>query len=144
LTTLLLLPMKKNIIYLSIIFIFLGCQKKDTVDVKLDPRYETPQRLIQTYWQALYEQRYKDAMMCFTDFREEEFDIKELIPMAEMDSLWIDSIVFLKTETDRAEIHYLVSYIFKDEKQPRTIFTGDKLRLTKDGWKIYDVLIPKQ
>jgi hypothetical protein len=128
-----------------LLFLFLCCTNKDEPAEKpLNPLYETPQKSIETYWNALFEKRYKDAMACFVDFEEEEFDINELIPIPDMDSLWIDSVFFLEMRDDKAEIHYFVSFILTEDEDIKTIITGDKLKLTDDGWKISDVVIPTQ
>jgi len=133
---------KKILIVLSL---FLICSNKDKAERTVsNPLYETPQKLIETYWSALSDKRYKDAMKCFNDFEEDEFDINELIPMPDMDSLWIDSIFFLKIKNKDAEIHYFVSFTLKDNEEIKTIITGDKLKLTSEGWKISDVVIPTQ
>lgn len=124
-------------------FLFSLCSNKDKTEEKtLNPLYETPQKLINTYWTALFDKRYKDAMKCFIDFEEEEFNVNELIPMPDMDSLWIDSIFFLEIKNNDAEIHYFVSFTLKNYEEIKTIITGDKLKLTSEGWKISDVVIP--
>lgn len=133
----------KNIFILF--FLFLLCSNRDKAEEKdLNPLYETPQKLISTYWTALFDKRYKDAMKCFIDFEEEKFNVNELIPMPDMDSLWIDSIIFLKINNKDAEIHYLVSFTIEENEEIKTIITGDKLKLTSEGWKITDVVIPTQ
>ncbi len=83
-------------------------------------------------------------MMCMFDFQKEDFDSTELFPMPDMDTLWIDSIVLLKIDKKQAEIHYLVGFRLKADSTEKLILTGDKLKLTKEGWKISDVIIPKQ
>ena len=129
--------------FLLIILLILFCQKKESTIITLNPKYETPQKLIETYWRALFEERYKDALMCFVNFREADFNTKELFPIPDMDSLWIDSIISLKIDNDQAEIYYMVAFIYGGEKQERAIITGDKLKLTKEGWKISDPIVPR-
>lgn len=129
--------------FFILLFLFLICSNKNQEEKKaFNPLYETPQKLIDTYWKALFDKRYKDAMKCFIDFKEDEFDINELMPMPDMDSLWIDSIFFLEIKNNDAEIHYFVSFTLTDYEETKTIITGDKLKLTSEGWKISDVVIP--
>lgn len=118
--------------------------KKDVQRVKIESDYLTPEKTIETYWNALSKRDYISALECFTGFSREKYNENEVFPVSSnIDSIVLDSILTVEYKNKKnAEIVYKI-VIFKKGKS-RFILTGDKLVLTRKGWKIEDVFIPNK
>ena len=116
----------------------------DSQGVKINPKYSTPERTIENYWKALNDRNYICALECFTGFTAEKYNKDDVFPVSKnIDSIRVDTILSLIYKNKKnAEISYKVS-IFKNQSS-RSILTGDRLILTKEGWKIKDVFVPSK
>ena len=110
---------------------------------KIEPEFATPQKTIEYYWENLANNDYQKALTCFTDYSPENYNKKDILPLPDIDSLKVDSIIKIKKEGKKQVVlYYRVSFYSKRQKLTKTIITGDRLILTDSGWKIKDVLIP--
>ncbi len=121
--------------------LYLCCQNRVE---KLDPQFTTPESTIRYYWAQLAKRDYKKALSCFENFSEQYYNEKEIFPIPEsVDSLEVDSIIYVKYKGKKAEIKYKITYFSKYHSVKKFFYSGDILVLTKTGWKIRDVFIPK-
>jgi len=125
---------------LSLLFIF--CQNSTVQDMDIDPNLAQPETTIRHYWAQLAKHNYREALKCFVDFSGDQYSEADVFPLPELDSLRIDSIVSIKIAGKNAEIHYRIAIFSSVTKLKLHIFSGDKLVLTKNGWKIKDVIVP--
>ncbi len=124
-----------------LVLFFLFCRESKKIET-IEPHFSTPESTIVYYWKSLSKRDYKNALMCFLDFSEKHYNEKDIFPVPEyVDSLKVDSIIYLMIKGNKAEIHYKVA-LYRDTL--KTIFkSGDRLIMSKIGWKIKDVIIPK-
>lgn len=110
----------------------------------IDPRFETPEKTLSTYWTYLKNKDYKNALGCFSGFKDSYYDSSLIYPLPDVESLSVDSFIQYK-EISKKEviIFYRVKFFSKLNKTWKSYTTGDKLVFTKTGWKIKDVIIPK-
>ncbi len=107
--------------------------------------FSHPESTIRHYWRQLIKKDYKEALRCFVNFSEDQFLEKDILPLPDIDSLTVDTIILKKViNKKRVEIYYRVLYYSKKDKFKKYLITGDRLILTRGGWKIKDVLIPTQ
>jgi hypothetical protein len=124
--------------------LFFCNQPKDTPNNKIDPHFSSPESTIQYYWTQLVQHNYNEALKCFVDYPKETYNEEDILPLPDVDSLQIDSIISLKMINKKeAEIRYIISFFSKKQNIKKLFITGDRLILTKKGWKIKDVLLTK-
>jgi len=130
--------MKRCIFFL---FFFILCKNPDTQNI--ESNFTTPVATIGYYWSQLSQRNYKEALRCFDKFSESSYNEHDIFPVPDIDSLKVDSILSLKIKNKEAEIYYRVSFFSKKHSIKKSFISGDRLVLTKSGWKIKDVLIKK-
>jgi hypothetical protein len=121
---------------------FIFCSQEN--NQVIDPRFETPEKTLTTYWAYLKDRDYKNALGCFSGFKDSYYDSSLIYPLPDIESLQIDSFIQHK-EISRKEviIFYRIKFYSKIDKTWKSFTTGDKLVFTKTGWKIKDVIITK-
>ncbi|MEO0227182.1 MAG: hypothetical protein ABIL70_03925 [candidate division WOR-3 bacterium] len=124
------------------IIVFSFC--KNGVQENILPQFATPESTIKYYWSMLGKRNYKEALTCFDGFLENQYNEKDIFPVPdEVDSLQYDSLISLKIKGKKALIYYRVSFYSKRQNSKKIFLSGDRLVLTKSGWKISEVIIPK-
>ncbi len=116
------------------------CHKEDKI--LPNPEFATPQKTIMTYWRYLNARDYKNALSCFVDFNETNFDSTSIFKIPPgIESLAVDTFLSCKNFGKKeAILTYRVKFYSQRNQTWKSFTTGDRLILTPGGWKIKDVI----
>lgn len=104
-------------------------------------QYPPPESTIYKYWSLLAKRDYRNALFCFAGHRDEYFDSNLIFPISQgVESLKVDSILYKKFQKKFCIIYYRIKYYSSKGMKNKYFVTGDKMILTEEGWKIYEVL----
>jgi len=110
---------------------------------QIESRFSTPESTVIYYWKYLAAKDYRNALSCFSRFREDAYNEQDVFPIPDVDSLRIEKVTNLTYPgRRRAAITYTVSFYSKNGKK-RVFPSGDHLILTPRGWKIDEAISSK-
>ncbi|NOT34708.1 MAG: hypothetical protein HOP12_11135 [Candidatus Eisenbacteria bacterium] len=103
---------------------------------RVDPRFVSPSRTLDTYWSAL---RHGDADLaweCLVDGRHDLPMPGSLWFLPETDTLLLTNVRALPVTSARVVVNYDVVYVPRGVGEMRTFHTGDELVRERGAWRI--------
>jgi hypothetical protein len=96
--------------------------------------YARPQTTVANYWHCMLERRHLSALECFAHFT--PADANEMVPLPDMVELRCRDFAVADRGRGIVDVTYTVEYRVGMGDSLRRFTSGDRLCLTRGGWKI--------
>ncbi len=96
--------------------------------------YARPQVTISSYWHAMLERRHLSALQCFAEYS--PADVDEMLPLPELVELRCCDFRVRDRGRGQVDVTYTVEYRVAMGSPLSRFASGDRLCLTRSGWKI--------
>lgn len=133
-------PHVNPLLLLTLVVACLG-SFRDSPDA-IPAAYAQPQVTISNYWHAMLERRHLSALSCFVAYT--PADVGNMLPLPELVELRCRDFQVRDRGRGQVDVTYTVEYRVAMGRPLSRFPSGDRLCLTRGGWKIQRPLLGRE